>query len=417
MSTAVYDPTKRRGRVDGDKYPGLWWRRRATDVVWELKLSQNNVDTSGTICYPKTQTPVKTEKEAITAWKKATANRDEGGTPLAGGTATLDEIAAKFFADLEAKVQREDRADNTIRSYRNSYRNYLEPYFRGSRKINTITDRMIARYIAAMSERTSRYGTPMTNWTVMGSLTPLRKMIKLALKEGVIFVDPFDGLDRDDVVPTERSEKGEPRILRPDELRKLIEACPENYRLPLTVLCFSGCRISELCGLTWGDVSLVERRITISKQRAATGVTDKTRAKVKSKASKRTMSMFDAAHAALEEQYRLFVAEHDRQPEDDEFVFATASGKPIDPVNFRPRGVQRAGINAGLGHIVPHDLRHSVASLMAQADPPVPVTVAARWMGHTVATFVKEYAHSYGDAQEDEALLASMATVGFGSLA
>ena len=414
MPETVYDRTKRRDRVDADKYPGLWWRLRADgSIVWELKLSQNNVDTSRTIYYPKTQTPVKTEKEAITAWKKATASRDEGGTPLAGGTTTLDEIAARFFADLEAKVEREDRADNTIRTYRNSYKNYLEPYFRGSRKINTISDRMLARYITAMGERTSRYGTPMTNWTIMGSLTPLRKMVKLALKEGAITVDPFDGLDRDDVVPAEA--QGEPRILRPDELRKLIEACPENYRLPLTVLCFSGCRISELCGLTWGDVSLVERKITVSKQRAATGVTNKARAKVKSKASKRTMGMFDAAHAALEEQYRLFVAEHERQPADDEFVFATASGKPIDPVNFRPRGVQRAGQLAGLGHLVPHDLRHSVASMMADAN--VPVTVAARWMGHTVATFVKEYAHSYGDKLEDEALLASMATVGFGSLA
>lgn len=416
MSAAVYDRTKRRGRVDAEKYPGLWWRRRADGtIVWELKLSQNNVDTSRMVCYPNTQVPVKTEKEAITGWKKATAERDEGGTPLAGGSTTLDEIAARFFKDLEAKVEREDRADNTIRTYRNSYKNYLEPYFRGSRKINTINDRMIARYVTAMGERTSRYGTPMTNWTILASLTPLRKMVKLARKEGAILIDPFDGLDSDDLVPSKRSENSKPRILRPDELRKLIDACPEGWRLPLTVLCFSGCRISELCGLTWGDVSLVERKITIVKQRAATGVKNKTRAKVKSKASERTMKMFDAAYAALEEQYRVFVAKHDRQPADDEFVFATASGKSIDPANFRPRGVQRAGELAGLGHIIPHDLRHSVASLMADAN--VPVTVAARWMGHTVATFVDEYAHSYGDKLEDEALLASMAAVDFGSLA
>jgi hypothetical protein len=56
----------------------------------------------------------------------------------------------------------------------------------------------------------------------------------------------------------------------------------------VTVLAYTGCRASELCGLTWADVDLVDRVVSVERQLATLRRHEEpTRTKLKSRASRR----------------------------------------------------------------------------------------------------------------------------------
>ena len=65
---------------------------------------------------------------------------------------------------------------------------------------------------------------------------------------------------------------------------------------------------------------------------------------------------------------------HDSGP-----VFPTGLGTLLDPGNLR-RSLDQLSERAGLGHWHPHELRHSVASLLSAAD--VPLEEVADLLGH-----------------------------------
>ena len=75
------------------------------------------------------------------------------------------------------------------------------------------------------------------------------------------------------------------------------------------------------------------------------------------------------------------------------YLFATASGKPVDLSNFyrwswRP-ALRRAGLPETL---TPHQLRHGAASLLLNQNVPVPVV--SRYLGHAnPGVTMKIYAH------------------------
>ena len=62
--------------------------------------------------------------------------------------------------------------------------------------------------------------------------------------------------------PTERA------IIRPDEFQKIIARFPagSNFYIPLMIGYYTGLRISETLGLTWEDIDLENRTITVNKQ-------------------------------------------------------------------------------------------------------------------------------------------------------
>src|SRR5581483_5498851 len=86
---------------------------------------------------------------------------------------------------------------------------------------------------------------------------------------------------------------------------------------------------------------------------------------------------------------------------DEHFVFCGRNGQPLERRNVARRAVEQAAKLAGLGHVTPHDLRRSFCSLAGRrgVDP----VEAAAMTGHSLTTWTKSYAASYGKAQRDEA--------------
>jgi integrase len=98
---------------------------------------------------------------------------------------------------------------------------------------------------------------------------------------------------------------------------------------------------------------------------------------------------------------------------DSDFVLCTRTGRPLFQRNLG-RAVEDAGKSAGLGHVTPHDLRRSFASLAARrgVDP----VQAAKMTGHSLDVWTRHYASDYGKPQRDEAR-ERMLEHGFGSSA
>jgi len=134
-----------------------------------------------------------------------------------------------------------------------------------------VTRLTIRRYLAYLSTR--QYARR----TIARKASSLRRYFGWLARTGVIPVDPTLGLS---------APKGDgrlPRVLRPDELRVLLDAPPSSayeqadasvddsvtsaLRLRddavVELLYGSGLRVSELCGLTCADVDLERGRLTV----------------------------------------------------------------------------------------------------------------------------------------------------------
>lgn len=151
------------------------------------------------------------------------------------------------------------------------------------------------------------------------------------------------------------------KLKAPGEERRLLEhASPWLQRLIMAAL-QTGCRKGELLSLTWADVSLANKEITIRAENAKDG---------------------DQRHLPISPRLRavLDMVQHD--PNGDPhlptaFVFGTATGEKVaDPKKSWGKACKAAGVT-GLRF---HDLRHEAGSRMLEMG--WPLHQVAEMLGH-----------------------------------
>jgi integrase len=223
-------------------------------------------------------------------------------------------------------------------------------------------------------------------------------MFRLASRRGLISRAPFDQLDPAELPKPKRGGAG--RVLDETALAALVRHAPDYHRPAVTLLAFSGLRISEALGLTWECIDFVEGELHVRGQ-----LSRPTKAKpsrlvdAKTEASVRTVPLWPA----VEEMLVRLLADEQRagRGRDRDFVFCTRRGTPLAQWNVAERGVEVAGNAAGLGHVTPHDLRRSFCALSARrgVDP----AAAAELTGHSLAVWASSYARSFGKSQRNEA--------------
>jgi integrase len=233
--------------------------------------------------------------------------------------------------------------------------------------------------------------------TIANALMPLRGLYRQARSRGLTGRSPFDGLDPAEMPrPTPGRAS---RVLDENELAALVRDASNGYRSVVTVLAYTGLRISEVLGLRWVNVDFVDGELRVRSQLLpARKDRPAPLAPLKTRASEREVPMFPAVEHALAErlQHELGVG----RGQSDELVFATRSGRPLSQRNVA-RAVEEAAAAAGLERATPHDLRRSFCSLAGRrgVDP----IEAAQITGHSPAVWARFYAHSFGKAQRDEA--------------
>lgn len=378
--------TRRRVRIGDNLYerPG----RTKADTRYQVGYN----DVTGTwrmvTLRARNRTDARAERDEFLAKQR----RGEIAVP---SSRTFGEVAVEYLSMIEALVAAGERSERTLDQYRMALDNHILPVLR-DRPIQKIGPEHLARLIASERE------AGLASWTVRGHLTPLRRVFGLAARRGYITENPMLRLDSDEL-PRGKSQS-EPRTLTTGEVRSLLAACPARYQPLLATAAFTGMRISEILGLTWGDIDFKAGLIRVRKQLSrGTRTNPPRRLELKTKAGIRDIAL---SRRDLEPYLKAHLRRVELEsglPRPADFVFAASNGSPLNRNNVAKRGLKNAARDAGLDAdgLPPlgfHDLRHTFASHLIRGgmDP----VRASRQLGHARPSITLDiYSHLFDEAR------------------
>jgi len=196
----------------------------------------------------------------------------------------------------------------------------------------------------------------------------------------------------------ERKDAG--RALSPEEEARLLEAIPGLRSVFIgtfvRVALMTGMRSGEIISLTWGQVDLTQRVITVGRAKTSSGTG---RQIPMNQDLAETLSM----HAA-------WFTQRFKDTNATEYLFPWGSPFPTDPT--RPTTTiktawehlrEKAGVSCRL-----HDLRHTAATKMAEAG--IPESTMLSLMGHMSRAMLERYSHIRMAAKRDAVESLSMKT-------
>jgi integrase len=337
-------------------------------------------------------------RRAAQAWLKSVLVTP---TDTKAGRTTFEHVADAALIAKQLKP-------STMVSYRGIVRRQLLPTFGGMR-IDKITRADVVEWLAALpvaSESTRRH------WVIA-----LNKVMRFAMSEGLIAANPVVGLIPP--MPKHRPD-AHARYLTAAEVDKLALALRDAGCWPADVLvrfaAWTGLRAGELVALDVGDVNVRRGVVSVSKTAMRHGSAWEMTTP-KSQRSNREVPL--APHVvSLLREYLAARPDH-----------GLDSAAPLWPGrkiggNIRPRPLdwskrhdhgsfygsvwRPATVASGLAPLRFHDMRHTFASLCAEAG--VPIHKVSRWMGHAnVSTTDMVYTHLFTDHSTELAKLSKLA--------
>jgi integrase len=200
--------------------------------------------------------------------------------------------------------------------------------------------------------------------------------------------------------------RAEPRVLSPEEARRLLDAARGDPLEALWVLALTtGVRQGELLGLKWSDIDLDGGRLHVRRTAYRLRGRGWVEAEPKSQTARRSVALTPLAVDALRRHKARQRAQRLRAGplwEDRDLVFANAVGGYLEPQNLLRRAFWPLLQKAGLSRLRFHDLRHSAATLLlAQGVHP---KVVQELLGHSsISLTLDTYSHTVPDLQAEAA--------------
>ena len=288
---------------------------------------------------------------------------------------TFADLAEEWLAEQSTRTQVGELSPRTLEIYELGLRRHVVPVF-GTRQVRAITPDHLVAWVRGL--RSAGYAPD----SVVNFWRPLNLVLGHAVRHGVIAASPAGRL-----TSAERPGPGpsRQRFLSRAEMERLLAAAPSRYRTAIACGRFSGLRLSELLGLTWGDVDLGERALKVRYQLSRQGK----RVALKTSAARRDVILMSQLARELD---AVRAASH--FSDDRDLVFSACSGQTIGHRNITGRGLSKAADSAGLDGVTFHALRHTFASiLIAQGRDP---GFVSRQLGHTNAAItLRIYAHLF----------------------
>jgi integrase len=302
------------------------------------------------------------------------------GSATAGDTAPVSrerfDVHARAWLDsYQGRSRRGRPVSTTLDTYRHAIERHAIPYFKGMR-LAEIGPPDVRAWLDVMRKQGLKAATVRTY------LAPVRAMFAEAVEDGTLKSNP--ALVR---VTGDAERTRGPKMLTPDEIRRLRACVPDEWLDLFDFIAYTGCRISEALGGTW-------KRITIDADgRPVFEVREQfykgeLRAHAKTAAGSRAVPL--APDIARRLRARRLRSPHSL---DDDPVFATIRGTHIDASNWRNNVWNPARAAAGLDWATTHTLRHSLASILL--DNGHTIEQIAAWLGHEDSAFtLRTYVHS-----------------------
>jgi integrase/recombinase XerC len=227
----------------------------------------------------------------------------------------------------------------------------------------------LRRYLADLDDR----GYART--TIARRTATLRVWWRLLSDRGLV------GRDVAGLLVTPRSGRHLPRVLRVDQVVRLLEA-PEAAtpvgqcdRALLELLYASAARVAEVCGLDVGDLDLPQRQVRLDGKGGHQRIVPVGAPAV------------TALHIYLDVARPRLVASDTAV---SDAVFLGVRGGRLGTRDARSV-VERAALAAGVGHVTPHTLRHSAATHLLEGG--ADVRQVQEVLGHRSLATTQRYTH------------------------
>ncbi len=291
----------------------------------------------------------------------------------------LDETVSAYFQRWLNDSVRARVRPSTLAYYQDAVRNLIDPYV-GSLITKNVTTIDI---VTALSKMEADGKSP-------DARDRARSILRLgfgrAVRWKLIPSNPVDGVE------AIRVTRGEMQCWGPDEVRQFLRAIRHHRLYPFVLMALStGARQSELFGLCWDRVNLLDGIITIDRQ---LNRRTQTLTEVKTKLGNRTIKLAPMVLEALRERRARHLAEgHVLNP----FVFVNNGGqtmKSSETTQMFKRLIKKAGMRP----ISIHGMRHSCASMLLGEG--APATDVAKLLGHHVSTTMETYAHALPKSED-----------------
>ena len=301
-------------------------------------------------------------------------------------TEALTKIMAEYYSGelhVESELKLSDFIEEWLKLYeatgkvkistvrvRKHETNRLKSHF-GIAKLREITHKMYQNFLFSESK-------DLAFNTLTGVHRTARMLFRKAIELKYIKEDPTDYA----VVPKKRktveeleNESPVPKYYEKDELKVLLNAAKEydpQFHAIMFVLAYTGMRAGELCGLKWKDIDFKDGNISIYRTlyNPSSNALKYTLLTPKTKTARRTIKI-DKDVLKVLKKHRVEQKKCKLKCEkwhDKDFVFSSIlhPGYPY-LIKTIEMAMDRVIKRTNLKRITPHGLRHTHASLLAQA--------------------------------------------------
>ena len=283
----------------------------------------------------------------------------------------------------------------SVKEYtRNSYQSYFDRYILpnlGGMKIKDIStvscqQFLIKMYASGRTRNVEKKGKGLSAKTVKDIKIALQTCLQKAVDEEIISSNPCKKVQLPKAPPKEM------QTLKANELGAFLQetkdsGCYEFYILEIT----TGLRLGEILALTWDDLDIKNKTISVNKQVQRIGSELKITTP-KTASSIRTVALCD-------ECFNQLILLRSRQRIDTKLIFPSPiTGGLRDPSSVT-RKLHRMQKRAGVPQIRFHDLRHSFATLSLEQG--MDIKTVSHMLGHTDAGFtMNTYMHVTDNMQQ-----------------
>jgi integrase len=346
----------------------------------------------------KTRRSAKSRAEAVQLRRELNAQKIQGTLRQQVST-RFDEFALHWVRDVKSQRVRV----TTAADYEFRVRKYLNPYF-GSRNITALKPSDIHSWTSRLAK--AGLGTN----TINGARRILFGICKYAQRQGVLLDNPVAATD------AIRSKYGEATQVRPawtkDEALLVLNAAKIDPMMDLFLhlAIHTGLRHGELLGLTWTNLDLESKSVSISQTLREVRVFDDAGGtklitqvnEPKTKASRRSLQLSKPLLDSIQRHLMLHSVRRVQAGlawHESDYVFTSSIGTPINQAN-NLKAYKRFIKANGIRYIRVHDIRHTTAVLALEAG------ASLEWIsqafGHTGIEITKSVYAPYVQALNDK---------------